>query len=54
MALGSLALPSVSYAFDSDGTAIVPVTAGNIALPPELNPVDTVGNGCALNILFSF
>ena len=28
MALGSLTLPSVSYAFDSDGTAIVPVTAG--------------------------
>ena len=28
MALGSLSLPSVSYSFDSDGTAIVPVTAG--------------------------
>ena len=26
--LGSLSLPSVSYSFDSDGTAIVPVTAG--------------------------
>ena len=26
--LGSLTLPSVSYSFDSDGTAIVPVTAG--------------------------
>ena len=28
MALASLSLPSVSYSFDSDGTAIVPVTAG--------------------------
>ena len=28
MALGALTLPSVSYAFDSEGTAIVPVTAG--------------------------
>ena len=28
MALGALTLPSVSYSFDSDGTAIVPVTAG--------------------------
>lgn len=28
MALGALTLPSVSYSFDSDGTAIVPVTVG--------------------------
>ena len=28
MALGAIELPSVSYAFDSDGTAMVPVTAG--------------------------
>ena len=28
MALGSLKLPSVSYSFDSKGTAIVPVTTG--------------------------
>ena len=28
MALAALQLPSVSYSFDSDGTAIVPVTAG--------------------------
>ena len=28
MALGAIELPSVSYAFDSEGTAIVPVTAG--------------------------
>ena len=27
MALGAIELPSVSYAFDSDGTAMVPVTA---------------------------
>ena len=28
MALGAIELPSVSYAFDSDGTAMVPVTTG--------------------------
>jgi hypothetical protein len=28
MALGALSLPSVSYSFDSEGTAMVPVTAG--------------------------
>ena len=28
MALGALTLPSVSYSFDSQGTAMVPVTAG--------------------------
>ena len=28
MALGALTLPSVSYAFDAEGTAMVPVSAG--------------------------